>query len=274
VTVADYADDTAQDEPTPETLLAATLALGVAVDQLTKPGLEYLDRSPATDDAVQLVDAEHAAHARDLQAAHALALHQRDEIGVLRARARITAHDLRARRRAVTTATLPSLLDQLVDAVAGTGGRNGVHGAGPYRAAIGLAAAELIGHIQRAVWARPDHDLAAKLREWADALADEQNATTLPDGAALAEVWVVRARQILAPDRGFEIPEPCPHCGNRWAYVLDDTGTRVRKSALYVGYADQVARCLVGACGSRWPKTHWDHLKALLEQRRNERDAG
>ena len=142
------------------------------------------------------------------------------------------------------------------------------------RRAIGLAAAELIGHIQRAVWCRPDHDLAAKLREWADTLAAEQNATTLPDGAALAEAWVVRARQILAPDRGFEIPEPCPVCGNRWAYVLDDTGTRVRKSALYVGYADQVARCLVGACGYRWPKPYWDHLKALLEQRRNERDAG
>ena len=102
----------------------------------------------------------------------------------------------------------------------------------------------------------------------------EQNATALPACAELAELWVARARQILAPDRGFEIPDPCPHCGNRWAHVLDDTGQRVRKSALYVGYADQVARCLVAACGSRWPKTHWDHLKALLEQRRNEREAG
>jgi hypothetical protein len=270
VIVADYADEAAQDEPTPETLLAATLALGVAVDQLTKPGLEYLDRSPATDDAVQLVDAEHAAHARDLQAAHALAMHQRDEMGILRARARITAHDLRARARAVTTATLPSLLEQLVDAVFSTRGA-GNRAVSVHRAAIGFDAAELLGHIQRAVYARPDEDLTPKLRSWAEHVVAEQNATTLPDAALLAEAWVTRARDVLTPKRSFELAAHCPACGNRWAYGVDDTGLRVKKSVLQVFDAERVARCIHPSCGQRWPESHWPLLIAALNQDREER---
>jgi hypothetical protein len=273
VIVADYADEATQDEPTPETLLAATLALGVAVDQLTKPGLEYLDRSPATDDAVQLVDAEHAAHARDLQAAHALALHQRDEIGVLRARARITAHALRARKRAVTRAPLPPLLEQLVDAVSGRtspGNRAGsIH-----RAAIGFAAAELIANIERGTRHRPgDPDLTANVRAWTEALVEAQNPTELTAAAVCAERWVIDARAILTPDQVIPIPFDCPTCGNRWAWVFDDTGQRVQRAALQANMRDLVIRCVHHGCTGWWPKPMWKLLGAQINQDVEERAA-
>lgn len=274
--MTDYEPDL--DEPaeaTPEQLLSATLQLQVAVDQLTQPGMERLDRSrPEADTAVQAVDAEHQAHTQQLRAAHALALHRRDRVGMRRALARLIAHEQRAHARAVTQAVLPSLLEQLRDAVngrTGTGNRAG----SVYRAAIGFESAELLGYIERGAWhvgAVRGGDLAFQVRTWADGVVERQNATELPEAADLAEQWVMRARAILAPDRGFEIPEECPHCGNRWAHVLDDTGTRVRKSALQVSYGERMARCIHPACGSRWPETHWDHLKALLDQRRQERE--
>jgi hypothetical protein len=271
VTVTDYADTVdEQQDTTPETLLAATLALEVAVDQLTKPAVERLDRSrPEADEDVAGVEAEHAAHLRELQAAHALALHRRDEMGILRARARITAHELRARKRAVTQAPLPSLLEQLRDAVQTPRG-GGNKAASVHRAAISFEAAELLGHIQRVVHARPEDDLSTKLRGWCDNAVAEQNATTLPDAAVLAEAWVREARNVLNPQRSFELAAPCPACGNRWTYTTDDLGGRVKKAALQVSETERVARCIHPSCGQRWPETHWPLLIAALNQDRDE----
>jgi hypothetical protein len=284
VTVADYADvtDEQQQDTTPETLLAATLALQVAVDQLTQPGLERLDRSRAeADEAVKAVEAEHAAHALELQAAHALALHRRDEMGILRARARITAHELRARARAVTQAPLPSLLEQLLDAVgssqlAANGAAGSVH-----RIPIDPKAVELVAEIQRAVYGQPGGTPTAQLRNWAAALTEENNATALPEAAQWAERWVVRAREIVAPDDIEQVAvEPCPRCGNSWVHARDDTGEIVRKPALQVRRGRPTPsgntvggeiRCMWQSCGARWPQIEYDFLVSLMEQKRRER---
>ena len=269
--MTDYLDDEAPEQPTSEQLLAATLALQVAVDQLTQPGLERLDRSrPEADDAVKAVDTEHAHQTQQLRAAHALATHRRDPAGMRRALARLIAHEQQAQARAVTQAPLPSLLEQLADAVHSTRGA-GNKASSVHRSAIGFAAAELLGHIQRAVWARPDDDLPAKLREWSDAVVAEQNPTALPECADLAETWVREARNVLTPERSFELVAPCPACGNRWVYVLDDFGQRVKKSVLQVSETERVARCIHPSCGQRWPETHWPLLIAALNQ---DREAG
>lgn len=294
-------------QPTADQLLDATLRLGVAVDQLCNPGLERLDRSRAdADDAVRAVEAEAertAAHelARDrhresqLLAQIAEAAARRDDVGVRRVetlrrqlvalRCRMQADQARrdehAAARALATAPLPSLLEQLLDAVGSSlpdvkGGAGSVH-----RIPIDPKAVELVAEIQRAVHGQPGDTPAAQLRAWAAAIVDENNATVLPDAAAWAERWVVRARDVVAPADIEEVSsEPCPRCGTLWVHTRDDTGEIVRKPALQVrrgrptpgGHTEGgEIRCVWHSCGARWPQTYYDHLAALMEQKRRER---
>lgn len=274
-------------------LLAATLQLGVAVDQLVKPSTERLDRARPENDPDTQADLAHDAaqleeqRRRDstilvrLYQRHADASRRRDKAAKRRIMDELLRHGDRVRRdqlererqaaaRAATTAELPSLLDQLRDAVESRKGA-GDRATSVHRSAIGFAAAELLAKIERTVGYRPGHDLAADVRDWADNLTADNNPTMLPEAALAAEQWVAEARGILNPDTTFGVDAPCPTCGNRWAWLPDDTGQRVRKDALQVNTRERVARCLAPGCTGHWREPMWKLLIAQLNQDREQR---
>ncbi|MFD1238202.1 hypothetical protein ACFQ34_33410, partial [Pseudonocardia benzenivorans] len=171
-----------------------------------------------------------------------------------RARRATLAADL-----ARTTAELPPLLDQLLEAVHSSTSTGGPAGAGAHRSPIGLDAAQLLGDIRRTLGARPGDDLAARLRVWAP---------TDPDTAAdQAERWVADGRALLNPRRTLEAKAPCPVCGNRHVWALDPaTGERVRRAALQIDYATGSARCIAPSCTGYWPRERIDLLVAVLRE--------
>lgn len=254
----------------PATLGAAQLRLDVAIAQLIQPSTEHIDRSAAAvDPGVRDVDTEHAQHSRDLRRQHArhLAAHRHAQARAVLAR--LIAHEHRARARRTTQADLPSLLEQLHDAVQSTQGGGGAS-VGPHRSPIGLAAAELIAAIQRTVRARGTDDLAAALRAWVAQTPHWR--TTCPDHllamAPVAEAWVTSARTLLNPSRRWTHPGACPNCGQATAHVPSDTGEIVRRPALELDRGTATARCL--GCGTTWGPERLSLLAAVLEEQARE----
>ena len=240
----------ATDDPT------AALALQAAKDQLTRPEHVHLDRAdPDRDDlaAQQLV--QDRATDLELRCRHTAHLTAGRHAQATRTLTRLRDHRARLSAATSATATTPSLLSQLRDAVTSTqGAGNAARGA--RRAPIGLAAAELLHTVQRAI--RSDGaDLAADVRAWAPA--------DITAAATLAGAWVEQARVLLHPPRRWTHPGACPDCGHTTASVLDDTGQHVRRPALELDTVTGRARCL--CCPARWTTIpQLRQLARVLEQ--------
>lgn len=230
--------------------LDTQLRIAVALDQLLQPGKQHLDRAdPIADPLAAAQHADERQADRELEQRHARYLRAGHHAQARRTLTQLLDHRRRvaARRHAagatVADAELPSLHEQLVDAVAtssNTGGGNSK--AAAHRQAIGLAAAELLHHIERTIGRG---DVAEQARAWAACEHDD------PDAAAtLAEQWVEQARTILDPPRRWTHPGACPNCGKAIAEVRDDTGELVRRPALELDRTHGTVRCL--RCGTRW----------------------
>lgn len=153
---------------------------------------------------------------------------------------------------------VPSLLQQLREAV-GTGGERG-RAAGRRGAPtpISPAAYDLLAQIEldttdlylkaSALMSTPEERIRALV-----ALAGRW---TEPSKVAVLRrylhQWVTEIQAALAPTRRLELVEPCPACGERTAVVEKD-GEEVVCRALSVDEVDG-ARC--AACGHHWPPSH------------------
>lgn len=266
-------------EHTAEQALDARLRLDVAIAQLLTPTFVELDRYAPTDPEVAAItaqdDADHRAEMTRLRDRYAAAAARGDDdhqARVIRAAAAKDAEHRRRRNAADReTATIPSLLDQLADAVESSTGTG--RSVGTSRSAIGLAAAELLGHIEHTVGHRGQPTLAARIRSWADHLAEHADPTDLAQYATTAERWVAEARAIVQPDRGFEIRGACPICHTRRVWVQEGD-ERVLRSALQVSYATRSARCIAPGCTGHWARDYLEHLTRLVVQDRDEKDHG
>ncbi|MGH3600557.1 MAG: DUF7340 domain-containing protein, partial [Pseudonocardiaceae bacterium] len=129
---------------------------------------------------------------------------------------------------------------------------------------------------------RHSTDLGGQLRSWAR-LASAWATGTPPmlrhSGTArdprkyleaavpLAESWVTRTHQILAPETAtFEaIGRPCPHCGERTVFVWSpDHGEKVQRAALYFDKTRTTVRCRAENCGAEWLPQMFEFLGRLL----------
>lgn len=285
------------DEPEIDTatLNAAQQRLTEAVRALLQPTTEPLGRSARDHRDVLTTDAEadlaHAERMGVLRRRHAAYGACKDAAGMRRTLAALieqeTAHRAAVRARLVDRAELPSLLDQLHDAVHSTQGGGGAS-AGVHRSPIGLAAAELLGEIgatvrpaparqplyrtfeqrRAALAAQPRPALAAQIRSWAG-LAGHWRTTSprqLVEAANQAHRWVGDGRDLLNPRRRMTASGACPRCGQTTAHVRDDTGEEVRRPALEIDVRTGWARCIVPSCDGSWPPERLPFLASLLEQ--------
>lgn len=255
-----------------EELGAAQARLTEAIRSLLQPTTAPVGRDDVEPDACDL-EARDRARSASLRAQHAAALARGDAAGMRRALARLIEHEQRAQDRAqalrATQGRLPSLLEQLQDAVQSTQGGGGAS-AGPHRAPIGLAAAELLAGIRRTVQGRPDQPLSGRVRSWA-AMAGHwrtRDPQRLLWAAEDAEGWVAQGRAIVDPPRPLHLAAACPECGIRTVYV-HDSGEDVRRLALQIDRSTGVAYCQ--ACAAAWAPEHLPLLAAVLEQQAGER---
>ena len=270
---------TEPDQPAPVDVDAAHLALDAAVAQLVQPSTERLDRADGQlDEHVAAQRAQDRAVERELEARHAKHLRARHAAQARRVLEQLSDHRRRVEERrgsdavTATTGAVPSLLDQLRDAVQSSSSTGGAASAGAHRSPIGLAAAELLAHIEREVGRGP---IRQRVRLWAEQVrtwADEQP-EVLAHAAQLAEQWVATGRGILNPQRRLVAKGACPQCGRTTVHQPDDTGEVVRRPALelHVGSGTASARCIAPGCGAHWPAGMLQHLARVLEEQAQER---
>lgn len=255
-------------------LAAARHALDAAVQQLVQPARVLIERDGAEHPDVAEVEADFAAADRYAREQHARARARRDAAGMRRALARLI--DLAEQRKARTAdrGWTPPLLDQLRDAVESTSGGGGA-AAGPHRSPIGLAAAELLAHIERTTRCPRGADLAAHLRLWVQDAGHWQtdDLDRLVVTASLAASWAVDAHNLLNPSRRLTAVGSCPECGRSTAHVRDDTGEVVRRPALELDPEVGSARCIAPGCGATWPPERIQLLAAVLEEQAQEQAA-
>lgn len=238
----------------------AHLRLSVAIDQLLQPGHEQLDRDPhETRTAIRDIGRQHLDHIRYLTKRLTDARDRDDQTSAERAQCAIrqAGHSYRGRRTALhtTSAVLPSLLEQLIDAVHSTNGAgNGSRGV--HRSPLNSTAVELLAAIRTQVADR-DGPLDAALRKWIPADPDH--------AVEHAERWVHEARALLYPARWTEAKRACPVCGNRHVWITDD-GQRIRKAAIQVNLTERYAACIEPSCDGWWPRERFELLAAALEE--------
>lgn len=253
-------------EPDPRQRLTA------AVAALCDPTTVRVDRLATTDtdrDAVRATNAEAAANHRDQIAFYRRDLAryqaQRNDAMVQRVQELIDHREARhaeaIEARRVIETSLPSLLDQVLDAVESSTSTGGAPSVGASRSPIGLAASALIHEIERTVGWQRDQPLADVVRAWA-----------YSEAVDLIEQWAVTARGIVEPSRTAEARAACPVCGNRWVWAIED-GERVRRAAISINLSAGIAVCLVQACGTTWDRAHFPLLAAALMQDVDERKA-
>jgi hypothetical protein len=171
------------------------------------------------------------------------------------------------RALAVLSAPVPSLLDQVVDAIesSSAAARPGAV-AKAHRSPIGLAAAQLVGDIEAVVGHGPRPQLARRTWGWA-----VRHSATPRAGAHLAD-WLTRARSVVEPSRPLDLAAPCPACGETVAWLADDCGLPVRRTALQIDRATGHARCVARPhgrpCGASWAPGALTFLAGLLETQR------
>jgi hypothetical protein len=255
-----------------EVLNAAQTRLVAAVGALLQPASVPLGRDASA------LDDEHAAAMAELRTRHAAQRRRRDRAGMRRTLSALIArerlHQAAARGRETREADVPSLLDQLHDAVWSTQGGGGA-AAGVHRWHYGVDAAELLAEIRRAVAARPHDPLPLRVRSWAS-LAGHWRTTApqrLLDAAVAAESWVRSARDVLNPRRRMTAVGACPDCGVAVVHQADDTGDTVRRPALEIDVSSGWARCLAHGCGATWSPERLPLLASVLEQQAGEREA-
>lgn len=271
---------TEPEQAAPVDVDAAHLALDAAVAQLVQPSTEKVDRADGQlDTHVAQQRADESAVEHELERRHAHYLRNRHAAQARRTLAQLIDHRRRvaaARTSHAVTASsghIPSLLDQLRDAVQSSSSTGGAASAGAHRSPIGLAPAELLAHIEREVGHRYTCPLAADVRAWAAAVV--RYAAEAPDqlarAAHLAEQWVATGRAILNPQRRLVAKGACPQCGRTTVHQPDDTGEVVRRPALELHFGDgrAGARCL--ACNEHWPAGMLQHLARVLEEQAQER---
>lgn len=251
--------------------LDATTRLTAAVAALTEPTTHNLRRAdPAADPHAARLNADDRAHDRELAARHAHYLRAGHHAQAARTLQALIDHRTRViqrrQRAADTTAAEPSLLDQLRTEIGASNNTGAGGSAGPYRSIIAIPAAELLAAIQRHVGARPDDPLPSKVRHWADAAADAEQA------AATAEQWAAKIRSLLNPPKRWHHPGACPDCGHRIAHVADDSGQEVRRPAIEFDRTRGRARCL--RCPARWEtEAQLRQLaRVLIEQQEHRHD--
>lgn len=276
--------------------------LAAAVGELLQPTRVDVARERGTTDiaADQADDeAEHRERMAKLRRRHADYARRRDHAGMRRTLAVIvqweTTHREALAAQAARATELPSLLDQLVDAVQSTQGAGGVASAGVHRWHYGVDAAQLLADIDRTVRPTParqapyrplvelpaDHrarprtrDLPRLIRSWAGLAGywRTQRPQQLLANAAAAERWITHARDVLSPRRLLTAVGECPSCGQATAHVASGDEW-VRRPALEIDVATGWARCIVPGCGSTWAPEQLAFLASVLEQQAAERRA-
>lgn len=229
---------------------ALTRSLRTAVDQLTRPGLVELRRDiphPGTI-AWQLV-ADDRALETDLADRIRSAHESGDDESGQRALADLERLNQRKQARTATTAPIPPLLAQLLDEIPNSS--NGESGTGKpgSRSPLAVGALDLAQDIARAVGAPVGARLLPAVRDWASSAPDWID-DHLAERTARAMSWPEQVRGVLDPVRRWTAAGCCPDCGNDAAWIIDDSGERVRRPALEFDRAEGVARCL--RCPARW----------------------
>jgi len=246
-----------------------------ALAALIEPAPEPIvrDTAPTRARLAELAD-EHLHHVRYLHERYLLAEVAGNVDGAERALCALTEAGTRYRaNKAAITAEHPdppSLLQQLLDAVHGSGGSNGAGGAGAHRSPAALAAVDLIAHIRRTVDVHPgpyragDEQLHHDLRCWR------------PEDEAAASMqlltWAIEIRALIDPPRSLEGTRPCPACGTRFVRVQEGDEW-IRRAAIRIVYHNQdgtlhpndFAECLAPACGERWERSRWNLLAAAMQ---------
>jgi hypothetical protein len=259
----------------PAALNTAQAHLAAAVAALLQPTTQPLARLRAVDPEVmatgEAVEQAHAERMAVLKARHAAYRARRDAAGMRRVLAALIERErghqaaVAARQRGV--ADLPSLLDQLVDAVQSTQGGGGAS-SGVHRWTYGVDAAELLARMRATVAARTTAELPTRMRSWASLAGHwrTEDPQRLIDNAELAQHWVAQAREALNPPRRMTAVGACPECGTSIVYTRDDLGEIVRRPALEISVTSGWARCLAEGCTAEWPPERLPLLAAVLEQ--------
>lgn len=230
---------------------------------LTAQTRDLVREAPASDDEDRATTAHlrarYLALSRDGQAAQA-----RNTLSALIAHE--TARQARARALLDTLGHVPSLLEQVCDAVESSSGTGHRSSSGPHRAAIGLSAADLIGVIEREVGKGPRIALPSRVWAWVRAHHSD------PDAVDTVEEWVRAARAVVDPPRPVGLVAACPRCRRRVVHV-EDAGERVRRPALQIDRVSGTARCIGPGCGAVWGPDYLAHLAAVLEQQQRDEAA-
>jgi hypothetical protein len=259
------------------------------VRELTQPTVHHIDRSRAEDDpdvratiaeqaaADQALELRYAARSDTFRAQHAAARTARHAAGARRALERLRDNEqgraqhaaraaARAAARRATITRLPSMLEQLQDAVHSTQGGGGAS-AGPHRSPIGLAAAELLHSIDRACSGCPGATLTDRLRYWAGLSGVWR--TQAPQWLLLrsldAQQWVTQGWEILDPSRVTPIPGMCPRCRRRTVRAPDDLGEWVERPVLNLARDEGTVHC-TAPCREAWGPDRLRWLGELLAE--------
>lgn len=184
----------------------------------------------------------------------------------------------RTRQRLAREAAVPSLVDQLIEAIPGGGDSDhGRPSAGSTRAAVALDVVELVHAMQEATRCRTLRGLSEALRAWAQQARHWRtgNPEYLLQAASAAEAWVSTGRTLLNPPKRWSFMAACPQCETSVTHVRDSSGEVVRRPALELDPATGTARCLAPGCGARWDSRRLLLLAQVLEeQQRAKAEAG
>lgn len=238
-----------------------TAALAALIDPT--PDLLMRETAPTRARLAELAE-QHIAHVRHLRRRLRLAGAKGDATAAERALCAMTlAGDRYRATKAALTAPEPdppSLLEQLRQAVYGTGGSNGAAGVGAHRAPANLAALDLVLTICRYFGVGEDN-LDGALRHWQP--ADEITA------AARLDTWAAAIVALLDPPHNLEGVAPCPACGERYVSQLEGDEW-IRRAAIRIvihrtgSPIDDYAECLAEACRARWERARWNLLAAAM----------
>ena len=248
--------------------LDATTRLAHAIASLTSNAPVVLRRDDAT--ARAELDREHVERIAYLRRRHTEARARRDKAGMRRwINAMTIAGNKHRERRAALIPEIsatPSLVEQLLDAVASTSG-SGNGSRGVHRSPLNAAAVELLQSM-RITAGRYAPDLVTSLRTWAEILDD--TAVDIDECATLAERWLVEALDILEPYRRIEAKAACPVCTARHGWVREG-GERIRRAAIQIDLPKREAHCIAPGCTGRWDRARFELLASILRQDVDER---
>lgn len=165
---------------------------------------------------------------------------------------------------------VPSLLEQLAEAVQGSSGDGASRGNKQFLP-IAADAFDLLHQIEtltRYHWQlttrnRVVKDLPHMVREWAaNARSREQYLATAEH---ITVDWVERIKALFDPPKRQTVKGSCPECGRRYVYSVDQ-GETVRNPALQVMVLEgELSYAECGGCLTRWDNGRLYLLAAVLE---------